>query len=108
MICPILSQATRDAEGNVVWDHHDCIEVACTFWASEINDCGIRASGLVVIQRARAALAAQGAGPEAGPVPAGEPLFASPQPAFDPSVLSPIAQAVEKAPPSAPQTGGEL
>ena len=49
MICPILSQAARDGEGNVVWDHHDCIETACTFWASEINDCGIRASGLVVI-----------------------------------------------------------
>lgn len=106
MICPILSQAARDGEGNVVWDHHDCIETACTFWASEINDCGIRASGLVVIQRARAALAAQG--PDGGPVPAGEPLFAQPYAAFDPSVLDPIAAAVEKATNSARETGLKL
>lgn len=108
MICPILSQAARDGEGNVVWDHHDCIETACTFWASEISDCGIRASGLVVIQRARAAFSAQGAGPEAGPVPAGEPLFAAPQAAFDPSLLEPIAAAVEKATASARETGLKL
>ena len=52
MICPMLSQSRRDADGTVVWDHHDCIESACTFWATEQKDCAIRASGLLVIKGA--------------------------------------------------------
>ena len=54
MICPILSQSRTDDDGTVTWDHHECIEEACSFWAGEISDCGIRASGLLVIARAKA------------------------------------------------------
>src|SRR5215510_11254608 len=50
MICPILSQSSRDREGNVLWEHHDCIENACTFWAEEAAECGLRASGLLAIR----------------------------------------------------------
>jgi len=52
MICPMLSQSHRETDGTVVWDHHDCIESACTFWAAEQHDCAIRASGLLVIKGA--------------------------------------------------------
>jgi len=95
MICPILSQAHRDAEGNASWDHHECIEGSCTFWATEIEDCGLRASGLLVIQRARAALSGANDG-DGGP-PAGEPLFAAPRLTLDPESMGPLREAMERA-----------
>src|SRR5213594_4332304 len=107
MICPILSQASRDKEGNLAWDHHECIEASCTFWADEIHDCGIRASGLVIIARAKAALAAQQPGGDA-PAPAGEPLFAPPQATLDMTALAPMVSAVEKANSSMRDTGLKL
>ncbi|HEY3174598.1 MAG TPA: tetratricopeptide repeat protein [Candidatus Polarisedimenticolia bacterium] len=85
MICPILSQASRDPEGNTVWDHHECIEGACTFWAQEISDCGIRATGLATIQRMR------------------EPL-----PSLDPAALEPIMSAIEKVTNTTRETGLKL
>lgn len=85
MICPILSQARRDQEGNTIWDHHECIEGSCTFWAQEISDCAIRASGLMVIQRAGAAVAGS-----------------------DPATLEPIMSAIERVTSSTRETGLKL
>lgn len=104
MICPILSQSRRDDEGNVSWDHHECIENSCTFWADEIADCGIRASGLLVIQRARAALAARENG-EGDQVPAGEPLFAPPRLVLDEAAARPLMDAVHEGAANAREIG---
>jgi tetratricopeptide (TPR) repeat protein len=104
MICPILSQSRRDDEGNVSWDHHECIENSCTFWADEISDCGIRASGLLVIQRARAALAVRDHG-EGDQVPAGEPLFAPPRLVLDEAAARPLMDAVHEGNSSAREIG---
>jgi len=95
MICPILSQARRDDEGNVIWDHHECIENSCTFWADDISDCGIRASGMLVIQRARAALVTR-ENDEGDQVPAGEPLFAPPRLLLDEAAARPLMDAVHE------------
>lgn len=107
MICPILSQSRRDDEGNVSWDHHECIENSCTFWVDEITDCGIRASGLLVIQRARAALAARDNG-EGNQVPAGEPLFAPPKLVLDEAAARPLMDAVAEGTTSAREIGQKV
>jgi len=107
MICPILSQSRRDDEGNVSWDHHECIENSCTFWADEITDCGIRASGLLVIQRARAALAARENG-EGNQVPAGEPLFAPPKLVLDEAAARPLMDAVREGATNAREIGQKV
>jgi len=107
MICPILSQSRRDDEGNVSWDHHECIENSCTFWAEEITDCGIRASGLLVIQRARAALAARENG-GVDNVPAGEPLFAPPRLVLDEAAARPLMDAVEEGARTAREIGQKV
>jgi len=51
IICPILSQQRRAEDGALTWEHHPCIEAACTFWAEEAKDCAIRASGLAILRR---------------------------------------------------------
>src|SRR6266850_2898395 len=51
IICPILSQQRRAEDGSFTWEHHECIEEACTFWAVESRDCAIRASGLAILRR---------------------------------------------------------
>ncbi len=99
MICPILSNASQDEQGNVTWNHHECIEGSCSFWAEEITDCGLRASGLVIIGRAKAAMSAQHEeGAEAG-APAGDPLFAPPKLTLDPGALEPVLAAIREAAP---------
>ncbi|HZI93458.1 MAG TPA: tetratricopeptide repeat protein [Patescibacteria group bacterium] len=107
MICPILSQSSRDNDGNVAWDHHECIETSCTFWADEIHDCGIRASGLLIITRAKAALAGQQPGQDSQ-VPAGEPLFGAPQGSIDAEKMSAMVSTVEKANTAMRETGLKL
>ena len=108
MICPILSQSSRDKDGNTAWDHHECVENSCTFWAEEIHDCGIRASGLVIIARARAAVAGNEPGADGRAMPAGEPLFAPPTAVFDASSLAPIVAAVDKTNSAMRETGLKL
>lgn len=50
IICPILSQQRRGEDGTVTWEHHECLREGCTFWASEVEDCGIRASGVRILK----------------------------------------------------------
>src|SRR5262245_45569392 len=51
IICPILSQQHRAEDGTVAWEHHECLREGCMFWASEAEDCGIRASGLQILKQ---------------------------------------------------------
>ncbi len=95
MICPMLSQSQRDKEGNVVWNHHECIESACTFWAEDLADCGLRASGLLAIARAKGSLASAGAGDPQGPLATGRLMQVVQEERAGPS-LATIAQAVER------------
>ncbi len=107
MICPMLSQSQRDEEGSVSWDHHECIEGACTFWSDGLGDCGIRASGLVTITRARSMLAgAAGDGSwrlAKGTEPLIEALLKN-----EASALEPLLAAVEKANSNLRDTGLKL
>jgi len=51
IICPILSQQRRAEDGSHTWEHHECIEDSCTFWAADAKDCALRASGLAILRR---------------------------------------------------------
>ena len=104
MICPILSQSTKDTEGNVVWDHHECIETSCSFWSEDASDCALRASGLLVIARAKASLTA---GNGSGPQP-GEPLFAPPPASVDEESLAPMREAIDESAAAMRDTGIKL
>src|SRR5882672_11432596 len=81
IICPILSQQRRAEDGALTWEHHPCIEAACTFWAAEAKDCAIRASGLAILRRESSATVES-----ATPAP--------PPPAVDPGALleAPLAR----------------
>jgi Tfp pilus assembly protein PilF len=108
MICPILTQARRDKDGNVSFEHHECIESACTFWADEVRSCSVRASGLLIIARARAALATGAEGESASPALPGEPLFGSPKAVVDPETFAPLMAGIERMQQSARDTGLKL
>ncbi|MBI3451181.1 MAG: tetratricopeptide repeat protein [Acidobacteria bacterium] len=66
IICPILSQQRRGEDGSTTWEHHECIEDGCAFWAAEAKDCSLRASGFSILRRE----AAEAAAPAAVPLPA--------------------------------------
>jgi Tfp pilus assembly protein PilF len=108
MICPILTQARRDNDGNTSFEHHECIEGACSFWADEVRSCSLRASGLLIIARARAALATGAEGEAAGPAQPGEPLFGSPRAVIDPDTLAPLLAGIERVQHNARETGLKL
>ncbi|MGH9868420.1 MAG: tetratricopeptide repeat protein [Candidatus Polarisedimenticolia bacterium] len=107
MICPILSQAHREKDGSVSFDHHECIESACIFWAEEVHSCSIRASGLLVIARARAALgdAPEGAEPSSA---GGDLLFGPGKATLDPEALAPVISGLDRIHQSARDTGLKL
>jgi len=108
MICPMLSQSRSDREGNLVWDHHECIEASCSFWSGELSDCGIRASGLVVIARAKASMAAAGKGTEPGSGLSTQPLVRAMEVGAGGASMEPIVAAVEKASSTMRDTGLSL
>jgi Tfp pilus assembly protein PilF len=108
MICPILTQSLRDKDGNTSFEHHECIEGACTFWADEVRSCSLRASGLLIIARARAALATGAEGEAAAPAQPGEPLFGSPRAVVDPETLAPILSGLDRMQNNARETGLKL
>jgi len=66
IICPILSQQRRAEDGSTTWEHHECIEEGCAFWAAEAKDCAVRASGLSILRRD----AVEATSPAAPPPPA--------------------------------------
>lgn len=108
MICPILTQALRDKDGNTSFEHHECIEGACTFWADEVRSCSLRASGLLIIARARAALATGAEGEGTAPAQPGEPLFGSTKAVIDPQTLTPLISGMERVQQSTRETGIKL
>jgi Tfp pilus assembly protein PilF len=54
IICPILTQQSRDEDGVATWEHHECLKDGCSFWAAEAEDCSIRASGIQVLKESAA------------------------------------------------------
>ncbi len=108
MICPMLSQSRSDREGNLVWDHHECIEASCTFWSGELSDCSIRASGLVVIARAKASMVAGGKRIEPGAAFSTQPLVRAMEESAGGASMEPIVTAVEKASSTMRDTGLSL